>query len=230
MRIDIATLFVEMMAGVLDESILKRAQTKGCVDIHLHDIRDFSDDKHNRVDDSPYGGGYGMIIKAEPVYRCYLEVLKSVKTAPYVVYMSPQGKTLTQKKSLELAAKEHLFLLCGHYEGIDDRVLKLMVDEEISIGNYVLTGGELPALVLLDTVMRLVPGVLKSPECFENESHFNQSLEYPQYTRPQVWRDREVPEILLSGDHKKIEEYRKEAAKEVTRQKRPDLINEDKSE
>lgn len=224
--IDIATLFPDMCEAVLNCSILGRARKAGLVSIETHDIRDFTLDKHRRVDDSPYGGGRGMLIQADPIFRCYKHVCDMrAGRKVNVIYLSPQGKTLTQSKALELSKLDvSLFLICGHYEGIDQRVIDEIVDEEISIGDYVLTGGELSALVLVDVVVRMLPGVLSSSECFEDESHFDGLLEYPQYTRPEVWHERRVPEVLLSGHHANIEKWRREKSIEVTRCKRPDML------
>lgn len=224
MRIDIATLFPEMCDAVLKESILGRAQKKGCIHIQTHNIRDFTDDKHGHVDDMPYGGGMGMILQAEPIYRCYQHVCTLEKEKPHVIYLSPKGSVLTQKKALALSEKPWLFLLCGHYEGVDERVLREIVDEEISLGDYVLTGGELPALVLTDCIARLCEGVLSDKECYREESHYNALLEYPHYTRPEVWREKAVPEVLLSGHHQKIQEYRRKESMRETLEKRPDLL------
>ncbi len=225
MKIEIATLFPEMCRAVLAESILGRAQKKGIVTVGVHNIRDYTLDKHRRVDDAPYGGGMGMLLQAEPVYRCYEAVCKQLQEKPYVIYLSPQGQTFTQKKALSLSQKNQtLFLLCGHYEGIDERVLDEIVDEEISIGDYVLTGGELPALVLTDAIVRLCDGVLSSSECFEEESHFAGLLEYPQYTRPEIWHEKAVPDVLLSGHHENIAAWRKKMALLCTKRKRPDLL------
>lgn len=225
MKIEIATLFPEMCRAVLAESILGRAQKKGIVIVGVHNIRDYTLDKHRRVDDAPYGGGMGMLLQAEPVYRCYEAVCKQLQEKPYVIYLSPQGQTFTQKKALSLSQKNQtLFLLCGHYEGIDERVLDEIVDEEISIGDYVLTGGELPALVLTDAIVRLCDGVLSSSECFEEESHFAGLLEYPQYTRPEIWHEKAVPDVLLSGHHENIAAWRKKMALLCTKRKRPDLL------
>lgn len=224
--IDIATLFPDMCESVLNCSILGRARKNGLVSIKTYNVRDFTLDKHRRVDDSPYGGGRGMLMQADPIFRCYEHVcnMRSDKKL-HVIYLSPQGKTLTQSRALELSKFDiSLFLICGHYEGIDQRIIDEIVDEEISIGDYVLTGGELSALVLVDVVVRLLPGVLTSPECFEDESHFDGLLEYPQYTRPEVWRGRRVPEILLSGHHANIKEWREKKSIEVTRFKRPDML------
>lgn len=224
-RIDIATLFPEMCETVLDTSIVGRARKAGKIAVFCHNIRDYSPDpKHHRVDDSPYGGGKGMVMQPEPIYRCYLDIVRQSQSLPHVIYLSPQGKTLTQEKALSLREYPHLMLLCGHYEGVDERILTRIVDEELSIGDYVLTGGELAALVVVDAVARLCDGVLPSKECFENESHMNGLLEYPQYTRPEIWEGDEVPAVLLSGHHAKIEAWRQEQSLERTRRKRPDLL------
>ena len=219
MKFDVLTLFPEMF-DTLKQSVIGRAQEKELIDINLVNIRDFSQDKHKKVDDTPYGGGAGMVMMPDVVYRAY----QSVKTKESkVIYMSPQGKTLDQKKVEDLAKQEHLILLCGHYEGIDQRVLDKIVDEEISIGDYVLTGGEIPAMVLIDSVSRYVKGVLKE-DSIKEESFSNGLLEYPQYTRPEIFEGEKVPEVLLSGNHQKIEKWRKEKSFEITKQKRPDLL------
>lgn len=219
MKFDVLTLFPEMFDS-LKQSIIGRAQEKEQIDIHLVNIRDFSQNKHKKVDDTPYGGGAGMVMMPDVVYRAY----QSVQTEKSkVIYLSPQGKTLDQKKVEDLAKEDHLILLCGHYEGIDQRVLDKVVDEEISIGDYVLTGGELPAMVLIDSVSRYVEGVLKE-DSIKEESFSNGLLEYPQYTRPEIFEGEKVPEILLSGHHEKIEKWRKEKSLEITKQKRPDLL------
>ena len=224
MRIDIATLFPDMCETVLNESIIGRARKNELVTLYCHNIRDYTQDKHNRVDDTPYGGGMGMVMQADPIFRCYEAVKERSNSKPYVIYLSPQGTPLKQKKCLSLAQHQHLLLLCGHYEGVDERVLEEIVDEEISIGDYVLTGGELAALVLVDSVVRLCEGVLASPECFEEESHYNGLLEYPQYTRPEIWHEKLVPEILLSGHHANINRWRREKELERTLCKRPDML------
>lgn len=224
MRIDIATLFPDMCETVLNESIIGRARKNELVTLYCHNIRDYTQDKHNRVDDTPYGGGMGMVMQADPIFRCYEAVKERSNSKPYVIYLSPQGTPLKQKKCLSLAQHQHLLLLCGHYEGVDERVLEEIVDEEISIGDYVLTGGELAALVLVDSVVRLCEGVLASPECFEEESHYNGLLEYPQYTRPEIWHEKRVPEILLSGHHANINRWRREKELERTMCKRPDML------
>lgn len=224
MRIDIITLFPEMFEPVLNESIIGRAQKSGAIEIVCHQLREFAFDKHRRVDDTPYGGGMGMLMKAEPIALCFEDICKQVGSRPHFVYMSPQGKTLEQKRLRELAEFNNICILCGHYEGVDQRLLDEFIDEEISIGDYVLTGGEIPAMVFADALCRMVPGVLTNNECFTEESHFNGLLEYPQYTKPAVWRGREVPEVLMSGHHANVEKWRREKSLEVTKIKRPDLL------
>ena len=219
MKFDVLTLFPEMF-DCLNQSIIGRATEKELIDINLVNIRDFSKNKHKKVDDTPYGGGSGMVMMPDVVYRAFQSV-ESEKAK--VIYMSPQGKTLDQKKVEDLAKQEHLIILCGHYEGIDQRVLDKIVDEEISIGDYVLTGGEIPAMVLIDSVSRYVKGVLNENSVKE-ESFSNGLLEYPQYTRPEVFEGDKVPEILLSGNHQNIEKWRREKSFEITKKKRPDLL------
>lgn len=226
MRIDIATLFPEMCETVMNESIIGRARRAGRIELHTHNIRDYSEDKHRRVDDYAYGGGMGMVMQADPICRCLTAIAGELPSKPHVVYLSPQGKTLTQQRCVELSRLDCLVLLCGHYEGVDERVIEEMVDEEISIGDYVLTGGELPALVLVDAVARMCEGVLSADECFEEESHFGGLLEYPQYTRPEVWHDRRVPEVLLSGHHENVARWRQKQRLRRTIVKRPDLFRE----
>lgn len=224
MRIDILTLFPEMCKIVMGESIIGRAINKGVIEVYCHQIRDYTYDKHNRVDDSPYGGGKGMLLLAEPLADCFENVCKELGTRPYLIYMSPQGKLLTQKKVKEISQYNNLAILCGHYEGVDERFIEEFVDEQISIGDFVLTGGELPALLMADAVCRMVPGVLSDSECFEDESHYKGLLEYPQYTRPSVWRGKKVPEVLLSGHHKNIENWRHEQSLIKTAKVRPDML------
>ncbi len=224
MRIDIITLFPEMFEPVLNESIIGRAQKSGALQIVCHQLRDYAFDKHRRVDDTPYGGGMGMLMKAEPIALCFEDICRQTGTRPYFVYMSPQGKTLNQQRLKELAKIDNICILCGHYEGVDQRLLDAFVDEEISIGDYVLTGGEIPAMVFADALSRMVPGVLTNNECFTEESHFNGLLEYPQYTKPSSWRGAEVPEVLLSGHHANIEKWRREKSLETTLKKRPELL------
>lgn len=222
MRIDVATLYPEMCESVMSESIVGRARKAGKIEINFLQIRDYSEDKHRRADDIPYGGGMGMVMKAEPIYRCFMSACEGRN--PHIIYMSPKGKTLTQKKASELSKLSDVFIICGHFEGVDQRVLDKLSVEEISVGDYVLTGGELPALTLIDAVARLCDGVLSSEECYTDESHWNGLLEYPHYTRPRVWEGIEVPEVLISGHHKNIREYREEKSLEVTQKNRPDLL------
>ncbi len=223
MRIDIATLFPEMCERVLDESIIGRARKAGKIEVYCHNIREWSKDKHRRVDDTTYGGGMGMLMQAEPIYRCFLDVTKDFSEKPYTIYMSPKGTLLTQSKAVALSEMHNIFIICGHYEGVDQRLIDKIVDEEISIGDYVLTGGELPALVLTDTVARMCEGVLSANICFEEESHYNGLLEYPQYTKPEEWEGMKVPEVLLSGHHKNIDDWRLSRSLEVTKKRRPDM-------
>ena len=219
------TLFPAMIDAVLSESIIGRARRAGLIDLRLHNIRDHSADKHRRVDDTPYGGGKGMLMAAPPIVACY-EAIVSDGRAPNsrVIYLSPQGRVLTQKKAIELASLDQMILLCGHYEGVDERAIEEIVDEEISIGDYVLTGGELPACLLIDCVGRLIDGVLADPACHEVESLSCGMLEYPQYTRPETFRGRSVPAVLQNGDHAAINAWRYREALERTRKKRPDLL------
>ncbi len=223
MKIDIATLFPEMCEAYLSESIVGRARNKGIFTVDCHNIRDYTEDKHRRVDDTPYSERQGMLMQAQPIYNCYKAVTEG-QEKPFVIYMSPQGKTLTQKKVKELSAMPSIFILCGHYEGVDERVIDKIVDEEISIGDYVLTGGELPALVLVDSVVRMLDGVLSRADCYEDESHYNGLLEYPQYTRPEIWDGKQVPEILLSGHHANIKKWRHYKSLQNTYLKRPELL------
>ena len=220
MRFDVLTLFPEMYAP-LKACILERAQEKEKIDVNIINIRDFSKDKHKKVDDTPYGGGAGMVIRPDVVYDAYQSI--EGKENAKVIYLSPQGKTLNQEKVVNLSKEEHIILLCGHYEGIDQRVLDIIVDEEISIGDYVLTGGELPSMVLIDAVSRYVEGVI-TKESIEEESFSNGLLEYPQYTRPEVFMEEKVPDVLISGHHENIRKWRKEQSENITKQKRPDLL------
>lgn len=222
MKFSVLTLFPEMFESVLGESIIGRAIKKGIIETEYVNIRDFSEGNYRRVDDYPYGAGGGMVMQPMPIYKAYKSVAGDSK--PYVVYMSPQGNVFNQEKARELAKMEHVVLLCGHYEGVDERVLEEIVDEEISVGDYVLTGGELPAMIVIDATARMKEGVLDSDETMEIESHYNGLLEYPQYTRPVEFMGRMVPEVLLSGHHAKIEAWRREQSLIRTKLKRPDLI------
>ncbi|MBP1532867.1 MAG: tRNA (guanosine(37)-N1)-methyltransferase TrmD [Ruminococcus sp.] len=225
MNIDIATLFPEMLENYLTQSVVGRARAKDIFTVKCHNIRDYTKDKHRRVDDTPYSEQKGMLMQCDPIYNCF-EAVTAGREKPHVIYMSPQGKTLTQQRCRELSQLDSIFILCGHYEGVDERIIETLVDEEISIGDYVLTGGELPALVLVDAVVRMLEGTLSQPDCYEDESHYRGLLEYPQYTRPEIWHDMRVPEILLSGHHENIRKWRHEQALINTAKKRPDLLDE----
>ncbi len=224
MRFDVMTLFPELIEAAASSSVLGRARERGIVEINAVNIRDYTEDKHNNVDDYPYGGGSGMVMQCQPVYDCYRAVVGDAEQKPHTIYMSPKGKPLTQARARELSKLSRAVILCGHYEGVDQRVLDEIVDEEISIGDYVLTGGELPACVLIDCISRMIDGVLSGKDSYINESHYNGLLEYPQYTRPEVWHDHPVPEVLLSGHHANIEKWREEQSKMLTRRLRTDLI------
>lgn len=224
MRIDFLTLFPESCNAVLGESIIGRARERGILEFYFHQIRDYTENRQKQVDDYPYGGGMGMVMNAQPIADCYRAVCKEIGHRPHLIYLSPQGKTLTQQRARELAELPELCLLCGHYEGVDERVLDALVDEQISIGDYVLTGGELPAMVLADCVARMIPGVLSDEICFTEESHFSSLLEYPQYTRPAVWEGHAVPDVLLSGHHENIATWRREQSLLRTLKHRPDLL------
>ena len=222
MRFDVLTLFPEMFEPV-KTSIIGRATQNNLIELNLINFREFSKDKQKHVDDCPYGGGAGMVLKPEPIYDAYKSIIKDLDYKPKVVYLSPQGKVFNQEIAKELAKEKHLILLCGHYEGVDQRLIDEIVDEEISIGDYVLTGGELPAMVVIDAVSRNIEGVLNN-ESIKDESFNDGLLEYPQYTRPEVFMGRKVPEILLSGHHANIEKWRRDQSEEITRRKRPDLL------
>lgn len=224
MRFDVLTLFPSMFRSVLGESIIGRAEKAGIIEINFIDIRDFTQDKHRKTDDTPYSGGGGMIMSAQPVYDAYMSIAQSLNYKPYTIYMSPQGSVFNQSKATELAKYEHIVLLCGHYEGIDQRVIDEIVDCEISLGDFVMTGGEIPAMAVIDTVARLIPGVLASEDSFQNESHFQGLLEHPQYTKPRVWHDKGVPEVLLSGNHALVDKWKHEQSLLVTLRKRPDML------
>lgn len=221
MKIDILTLFPEFFSSLINWSIIGRAYEENKVAINSINIRDFSQNKHKKVDDYPFGGGSGMVMKPEPIF----DAINSVKNEnSRIIYLSPQGRKFNQGLANELSKEKHLVLLCGHYEGIDNRIIDHYVDEEISMGDFVLTGGEIPAMIIIDAVVRLLPGVLRSDESFIEESHYNGLLEYPQYTRPREFNGYSVPDILLSGNHQKIEAWRKEEALKATLLKRPDLL------
>ena len=230
MRFDIMTLFPDLCDYVLSESVIGRARKSGKIDIRLHNIRDYSKDKHRRVDDTPYGGGKGMLMMAPPIYDCYEAILNNQASEGTpdlkrrVIYMSPAGTVLNQKKAEELSEYDNLIILCGHYEGVDRRIIDEIVDEEISIGDYVLTGGEIPACILTDCVARLVDGVLSDPECYEKESISSGMLEYPQYTRPYEFHGVKVTDVLISGHHANIDKWREDEALKDTKMKRPDLL------
>ncbi len=230
MRFDIMTLFPDMVDYILGESIIGRARKSGAIEVNLYNIRDYSEDKHRRVDDTPYGGGKGMLMMAPPIYNCYEAILKEQEKSGFaaerrkVIYMSPTGKVLNQKKAEELAGYDNIIILCGHYEGVDRRIVDEIVDEEISIGDFVLTCGEIPSAILVDCVARLVPGVLSDPECYEKESISSGMLEYPQYTRPYEFHGVKVPDVLISGHHANIEKWRDQSARELTEANRPDLL------
>lgn len=225
MRFDVLTLFPQMFEAVLGDSIIGRARGKGLLDMNFIDIRDFSTNKHRKVDDYPYSGGGGMLMNAQPVYDAYMSVAGGLDYKPLTIYMSPQGKVFSQGVAIDLSKEKHIVLLCGHYEGIDQRVIDEIVDMELSIGDFVLTGGEIPAMTVIDTVARLIPGVLSAETSYENESHFNGLLEYPQYTRPVVWHDVPIPDVLISGHHANIDKWKREQSLINTLKKRPDMLD-----
>ncbi len=226
MKFDVMTLFPDMIGNILGESIISRARKAGIIEVVAHNIRDYSTDKHRKTDDTPFGGGVGMIMTCQPIYDCYKDVISKIPEGnkKRVIYMSPKGRIFTHTVARELSEYDNLIFLCGHYEGVDQRIIDEIVDDEISIGDYVLTGGEIPACIVIDAVSRLIDGVLASSECYEGESVASGILEYPQYTKPREFRGRAVPEILLSGDHKKIDRWRLEEAVNITRERRPDLL------
>ncbi len=235
MRFDIMTLFPALVDTVLSESIIGRARKAGIIDVHAHNIRDYSKDKHRRVDDTPYGGGKGMLMSPVPIYDCFMDITspeKNPASRRRVVYMSPQGRVFNQKIAREYAENyDNVIFLCGHYEGVDQRIIDEIVDEELSIGDYVLTGGEIPACIIVDAIARLLPGVLSDAECYEKESFSEEGLlEYPQYTRPYEFRGKKVPDVLISGHHANIEKWRNEMALAKTKAVRPDLITSASSE
>lgn len=224
MRFDILTLFPEVVSCVLESSIIGRATQNGYISVNSHNIRDYTLDKHKKTDDTPYGGGMGMLMSTQPIVDCYENVRKKQPDGKTkTIYASPRGRIFNHEVAKELSEYDNIIILCGHYEGVDQRVIDEIIDEEISIGDYVLTGGEIPACIIVDAVSRLVPGVLSDKECYEKESIASGLLEYPQYTRPRVFRGKEVPEVLLSGHHENIEKWRLEKSLEITKERRPDL-------
>lgn len=223
-RFDVLTLFPDMFEAVLGDSIIGRARENGLIEMNFIDIRDFTENKHRKVDHYPYSGGGGMLMMPQPVYDAYMSIAEGLDYKPLTIYMSPQGKVFNQSVAVDLSKEKHIVLLCGHYEGIDQRVLDLIVDMELSIGDFVLTGGEIPAMAVIDTVSRLIPGVLASESSYENESHYSGLLEYPQYTRPYEFKGMQVPEILISGHHAKMEQWKHEQSLINTYNKRPDML------
>ena len=227
MRIDLMTLFPEMCDRVMSESIVGRARARGDIEVCCHQIRDYTLNRQCQVDDYPYGGGLGMVLFPQPIADCFRAVCEQTGTRPHLIYMTPQGKTLTQKRAVELSKMDNLCILCGHYEGVDERIIEEVVDMELSIGDFVLTGGELPACIVADAVGRLCEGVLSDPECHEKESFSEGLLEYPQYTRPYDYHGMKVPDVLISGHHENIDKWRREKSLEITAARRPDLLKKD---
>ena len=228
MKIHIITAFPNLFVGPLDESIIKRSREKKLVEIFIHDLRQFSADKHHRIDDYPYGGGPGMILKPEPIFNCIESVLETYQVrAPNLIFLTPQGQRYTQSKAIALSKKDHLIFLCGHYKGVDERIREYWNMDEISIGDYVLTGGELPALVVIDSVIRLIPGVINDLDSAKTDSFYQNMLDCPYYTRPEIFRGKAVPEVLLSGHHAEIEKWRNSEALKRTLKVRPDLTEND---
>ena len=224
MKIDILSLFPEMFEGFLNTSIIKRAIDAKVVEVNVHDFREFADNKHKKVDDYPYGGGAGMVMQPEPIYLAYEDITQNIEKKPRVVYVTPQGAVFNQSMAEEFAKEEDLIFLCGHYEGVDERILEEIVTDYVSIGDYVLTGGELPAMVMIDAVSRLVPGVLNNEESAEFESFHDNLLEHPQYTRPVEFHGKRVPDVLLSGHHGNVDKWRREQSLKRTLERRPDLL------
>jgi len=226
MQVDVITIFPRMFEGIIQESILKRAQQKNIVKISIHNLRDFALNKHSIVDDYSYGGGAGMVLKPEPIFRAVEKIVGSAKAKRRVriILLTPQGETFDQDKAKELSREEHLLFICGHYEGVDERVKENLITDEVSIGDYVLTGGELPAMVIIDSLVRLLPGVLNKRESFENDSFYQGLLDYPHYTRPRRFRGKSVPALLLSGNHSRIRKWRRQKSLENTLKKKPDLL------
>ncbi len=223
-RFDVLTLFPDMFRAVLGDSIIKRACEKGLVELHFTDIRDYTKNKHRKVDDYPYSGGGGMLMTPQPIYDAYMSIAEGLDYKPYTIYMSPQGKIFDQQTAIDLSKLQHIILLCGHYEGIDQRVLDMIVDSEISIGDFVLTGGEIPAMAVIDAVSRMIPGVLANENSYSDESHFSGLLEYPQYTRPEEFMGEKIPEVLISGHHANINRWKREESLRNTLKKRPDML------
>ncbi len=228
MIIKVMTLFPEMFSGPLDDSMIQRAKEKNIVDLEYINIRDYADNKHKKVDDYPYGGGPGMVMAPQPIFDCYNQIVKATglkgDERPRVIYLSPKGEIFNQRVAIELSKEKFIIMLCGHYEGVDQRVIDEIVTDEISIGDYVLTGGEIPAMVLIDSITRLLPGVLSQSQCYEDETFYSGLLEYPQYTRPASFRGLEVPGVLISGNHKKIDEWRRKESLRLTYKRRPELL------
>ena len=225
MNIDIVTIFPKMFDAVLNESIIKRAQAKGKVKFHIHDLRDYTLDKHRKVDDRPFGGGAGMVMRPEPIFNCVERIKSRIKNKKAkTILLCPQGKKFTHRRAKKFSKLKNLIFICGHYEGVDERVRRRLADEEVSIGDYVLTGGELPAMVLIDAIIRLIPGVLGDKNSLNFESFEGNLLEHPHYTRPANFRKMDVPGVLLSGDHNKIEAWRREESAKRTKERRPDLL------
>lgn len=223
-RFDVLTLFPDMFRAVLGDSIINRAVEKGIIELNFIDIRDFTENKHRKVDDYPYSGGGGMLMAAQPIYDAYQSIAKKLDYKPFTVYMSPQGKVFDQKMAVELSEYKHIVILCGHYEGVDQRVLDMIADAEISLGDFVLTGGEIPAMAVIDAVSRMIPGVLANENSYSDESHFSGLLEYPQYTRPEEFMGVKIPEVLISGHHANINKWKRQEALRNTLKKRPDLL------
>lgn len=223
-KFDVLTLFPDMFNAVLGDSIIERARQKGLIETNFVNIRDFSKNKHKKTDDYPYSGGGGMLMTPQPIYDAYMSIAGKCENKPHTVFMSPQGAVFNQKKAIELSKKDHIIFLCGHYEGVDQRILDMLVDEEISMGDFVLTGGEIPAMAVIDAVSRMIPGVLAEESSFQNESHFSGLLEHPQYTHPQEFMGRKIPDILISGHHKNIEIWKHQMSLKNTFLKRPDLL------
>ena len=224
MKFDVLTLFPDMFVSVLGDSIIGRAEQKGIIGLNIVNIRDFSKNKHRKTDDYPFSGGGGMLMTPQPVYDAYMSIADKLDKKPHTIYLSPQGKTFDQQRARELSEYDEIVLLCGHYEGVDQRVLDMIVDEEISMGDFVLTGGEIPAMAVIDAVSRVIPGVLANEKSYSDESHYSGLLEYPQYTHPQEFMGVKIPEILISGHHKNIEKWKREQSLIMTLKKRPDLL------